>query len=301
MSGAPLLIIAAAALREEEEKKEKERLEQLLRRSREEKTTYLAAKAANWKKDEDIVSAFDDVLNDNYSFNSMQTGEVRNISIQDFFAFLTQFKEKKEIVRIIQEHELFKRTFEKHPYSIRTFISATCWRSAAFAQGNDAYRVERDIYQNRQKIFQSYCPEQRSPSCPSDFPLGQVISCFSFEFLLDCLQEKAHPALKEALAKDVVVPATIMASGDKEIEKKYRRFLEKKSFYYKADKKTIDETFRKAKELSTTPEYQELFISACPAIKTKWKYGIFPTRIIDTSQNYECPIMKKVLNKQNTR
>ena len=301
MSGAPLLIIAAAALREQEEKREKERLEQLVKQTAQEKIAYLAGRAANWKTDEDVVAAFEDVLNGNCSFNSMQTGKIEEISIKNFFAFLTQFKEKKEIVRIIKEHKLFKRTLKNHPRQISSFIKATCCRNSIIGQGKDGYSVEQDFYQNRQQIFKNYCPEQRKPVCPNSAPLWQVILHFSFESFLESLQENVHPALKEALSKDVVVPATIMASGDKEIEKIYRKYLEKKELLYCVDKKMIAQTFLQARELSQTPEYQNLFVSPCPAVKTKWKYGIFPVRTIDTTQEYECPIIKNMLKKQNTR
>ena len=115
------------------------------------------------------------------------------------------------------------------------------------------------------------------------------------------LSEKTHPALRKALIEDVVVPATIMASGDKRFVKIYRKFLEKPTFLYSPDRQTIRSTFEQAERLSQTPEYQDLFIPACPAIKTKLKYGIFPYTVVDTSQAYECPIIKKALEKQNSR
>ena len=302
MSGAPLLMLAAAATnekRQEEQKKEKERLEQLAKQTAQEKIAFLASKAILWQNDEDIVSAYQNVLMGKLSFNSVQDYTIQEISIKDFFAFLTHYKEKESAVRLIQEHKLFEKTYDYNPFAIRSFIKATSFQNSVLGRGKCRYSVEHDIYENRQKLFLFYCPQQRKPICKKNPCMSSYWA--SQEIFLDILKEYTHPALREALCEDIVIPATIIASNDKKFEKMYRHFLEKKTFFYSSDKKTIDETFEKARKAAQTPEYQNLFIPPCPAIKTKWKYGIIPSTVIDESQSYECPIIKKALETQNSR
>lgn len=301
MSAAFLLMVAAQnrARQEEEERKEKERLEQLAQQTAQEKISYLATRALSWKSNKDIANAYLDVLYQRMTFDSMHNSQPHEISIRDFFAFLTQYKERKNAIHLIKEQKLFEITLDKTPWLLSSFIRATSWRKSVIGSGKDGYAVEVDIAKNRQKIFQYFCPEQRKPKCPQkqDINFGYP----SLYLFLECLQEYTRPELRNALAQDIVIPATIMASGKKDLEKLYRRFLEKKTILYSPDKKTIAKTFEEARKAAQTPEYQNLFIAPCPAIKTKRLWGIFPVSSIDESQHYECPIMKKILERQNSR
>ena len=295
---AHILLPTFAAINENE-KKEKERLEKLYAHATSEKILYLCVQAANWKNDEDIATAYQNMLNNRLWFNSLHTHEAQRIFIGDFFAFLTLYKDKESIATLIEKQCLFEKTLKKHPYFIRPFIEATGCKTSSIGYGQNSYLVERDIFQHRQEIFIDQCHQQKKPVCL--MASSDDFRSYGQRSFLEMLTEKTHPALRNALAGDVVVPATIMASGDKRFVKLYRQFLEKPTFLYTPEKTKIKETFEKAEELSKTSEYQNLFIEPCPAIITKFKYGIIPYKTIDTSQNYECPIIKKLLEKQNSR
>ena len=83
---AHILLPTFAAINENE-KKEKERLEKLYAHATSEKILYLCVQAANWKNDEDIATAYQNMLNNRLWFNSLHTHEAQRIFIGDFFAF----------------------------------------------------------------------------------------------------------------------------------------------------------------------------------------------------------------------